>query len=109
MPKSRYPLRTQFKKCQCPNGRGFSRKRQPNLIEQNRPDAFETTPRENRQLSKLIDHRYANIQSAFLVGNPELDQTAAQLMALLGDQVEYRIHDGGIIECGWDSLRGRIP
>lgn len=67
------------------------------------------TPWENRQLSKLIDHRYAKNRSTILVGNPAAGQTPVELVASLGDRIEDRIHDGGgIVVCNWASLRGRL-
>lgn len=66
-----------------------------------RPD----TPAQANQLTSLIDARHRDDKVTILVGN--LDE--AGLQECVGDSIKDRFHDGGgILECRWPSLRGRI-
>lgn len=60
---------------------------------------------ENRMLTRLIDDRYADLQTTILITNQKRDE----FLSGVGKSIQSRIEDGGaIIECTWPSLRGRI-
>lgn len=60
---------------------------------------------EDVRLTALIDRRYANLKTTVIATN--LDKAALRTSA--GDSIADRFFDGGgLIECTWQSLRGRL-
>lgn len=63
------------------------------------------TPAKDRMLTRLINKRYVAVKSTLLVTN----ETADRFCERVGKTAADRIQDGGgMIECLWSSLRGRI-
>jgi len=71
-------------------------------------DAMEeraTTEAKDRMLTRLIRKRHDALKRTLMVSN----ETPDQFKARVGETIADRIHDGGgVIECDWPSLRGRI-
>lgn len=60
---------------------------------------------ENRMLTRVLDQRYADDKATLLISNQE----RAEFARSVGASVSDRIRDGGgVIECKWPSLRGRV-
>lgn len=60
---------------------------------------------EDVRLTHLIDKRYADLKATLLITN----LTRAKLKDSVGDSITDRFFDGGgVIECAWPSLRGRL-
>lgn len=63
------------------------------------------TPWEDVRLTHMLDTRYANKKTTILVTNLTKDK----LTQSVGESITDRFFDfGGVIECGWESLRGRL-
>jgi DNA replication protein DnaC len=63
------------------------------------------TPWEDRMLRRLIDKRYAAMQSTILISNDDY----RTFLERVGDSISSRLLDGGmVIKCEWPTLRGRI-
>lgn len=63
------------------------------------------TPWEDVRLTHLIDTRYAKKRTTVLITN----LTRQKLRESVGDSIASRFFDGGgVIECAWPSLRGRL-
>lgn len=63
------------------------------------------TPAKDRMLTRLINKRYAAVKGTLLITN----ETQEQFALRVGETISDRIFDGGgVINCDWPSLRGRI-
>jgi DNA replication protein DnaC len=63
------------------------------------------TPAKDRMLTRLINKRYAAVKGTLLITN----ETQEQFATRVGETISDRIFDGGgVINCDWPSLRGRI-
>src|SRR5206468_2068917 len=63
------------------------------------------TPWEDRMLTRLVNLRYEAMVSTILISNHDEETFAKRV----GTSIADRIADGGgLILCGWASLRGRI-
>lgn len=64
------------------------------------------TASEDLLITRLIDARYSACLSTIMIAN----LTEADFMARVGTSIADRLYDdgGGLIECDWPSLRGRI-
>ncbi len=59
----------------------------------------------DRMLVRLVNKRYAAEKSTILISNEEKAAFTARVGASIADRIR---DDGGIVTCGWKSLRGRI-
>lgn len=60
---------------------------------------------EDRMLTRLINKRYQSAKATILISNHDM----AQFEIRVGTSISDRISDGGgVLECQWESLRGRI-
>jgi DNA replication protein DnaC len=59
---------------------------------------------ENRTLVNIIDHRHASILPTVLIANLSPEAFGKSVGASMVDRISQT---GGIVECGWEGLRGR--